>query len=81
MLFSDGQPTDPATWPDAFAALTDPAWTARPNMIAVGVGDADPVTMSRIGTFRTFTGQDGSGPTSVYPCLVHLWSSGGVQAV
>lgn len=80
-VVSDGQPTDPATWPAAFAALTDPSWPARPNMIAFGVGDADPATIARIGTFRAFTCQDGVGPAAVYPCLVHMWSSGGVQAV
>lgn len=56
---SDGQPTDPVTWPAAFAALTDPSWAARPNMIAFGIGDADRDTLGRIGTFRTFLGRDG----------------------
>jgi uncharacterized protein YegL len=58
-FLSDGQPTDPVTWPAAYAALTDPAWTARPHMIAFGVGDADQDTLCRIGTFRTFLGRDG----------------------
>lgn len=58
-FLSDGQPTDPATWPSAFAALTDPVWPARPDVIAFGVGDADQDTLSRIGTFRTFLGRDG----------------------
>jgi uncharacterized protein YegL len=58
-FLSDGQPTDPVTWPRAFAALTDPAWTCRPNVIAFGVGDADQDTLGRIGTFRTFLGRDG----------------------
>lgn len=58
-FLSDGQPTDPVTWPAAYAELTDPAWTARPHVIAFGVGDADQVTLGRIGTFRTFFGRDG----------------------
>ncbi|HWM01110.1 MAG TPA: hypothetical protein VNP92_02120 [Actinophytocola sp.] len=58
-FLSDGRPTDPATWPTAFAALTDPVWTARPNMIAFGLGDADHDTLGRIGTCRTFLGRDG----------------------
>jgi uncharacterized protein YegL len=58
-FLSDGQPTDPVTWPAAFATLTDPAWTPRPTMIAYGLGDADQDTLTRIGTFRTFLGRDG----------------------
>jgi uncharacterized protein YegL len=64
-FLSDGQPTDPATWPAAYAALTDPNWPARPNVIAFGIGDADPVTIGRIGTFRSFMSQDGVSPASV----------------
>lgn len=61
-FLSDGQPTDPATWPAAYAALTDPAWSARPDMIAFGIGDADPVTIARIGTLRAFTVADDTAP-------------------
>jgi uncharacterized protein YegL len=56
---SDGRPTDPVTWPAAFAALADPAWAVRPNVIAFGIGAADHDTLGRIGTFRVFLGQDG----------------------
>ncbi|RZQ63385.1 vWA domain-containing protein [Amycolatopsis suaedae] len=56
---SDGQPTDPVTWPAAYGGLTDPAWQARPDVIAFGVGDADRATLGRIGTYRTFLGRDG----------------------
>ncbi|ROP38186.1 vWA domain-containing protein [Saccharothrix texasensis] len=56
---SDGRPTDPATWPDAFAALADPAWPARPTVVAYGLGAVDRGTLDRIGTFRVFLGQDG----------------------
>ncbi|MFI9006776.1 VWA domain-containing protein [Actinosynnema sp. NPDC053489] len=56
---SDGRPTDPATWPDAFAALADPAWPVRPTVVAYGLGAVDRGTLDRIGTFRVFLGQDG----------------------
>ncbi|MGH3757110.1 vWA domain-containing protein [Actinophytocola sp.] len=58
-FLSDGQPTDPVTWPAAFAALAERAWAARPNVIAFGIGEADRDTLCRIGTFRTFLGRDG----------------------
>jgi uncharacterized protein YegL len=58
-FLSDGQPTDPATWAPAFAALTDPDWPDRPDVIAFGVGDSDGVTIGRIGTFRAFTSAGG----------------------
>jgi uncharacterized protein YegL len=64
-FLSDGQPTDPATWPAAFAALTDPSWNARPDLVAFGIGDADPATIGRIGTFRAFVGQSGASPDTV----------------
>ncbi|MGW4112532.1 vWA domain-containing protein [Actinosynnema sp. NPDC004786] len=56
---SDGRPTDPGTWPDAFAALTDPAWPGCPTVVAYGLGAVDRGTLDRIGTFRVFLGQDG----------------------
>ncbi|MEU4741673.1 hypothetical protein AB0G02_14580 [Actinosynnema sp. NPDC023658] len=56
---SDGRPTDPQTWPEAFAALTDPDWSASPTVVAFGLGAADRGTLDRIGTFRVFLGQDG----------------------
>jgi uncharacterized protein YegL len=50
LFVSDGQPTDPATWPDDYAAVVDRNWPARPDMLAFGVGDADLATIARIGT-------------------------------
>jgi uncharacterized protein YegL len=58
-FLSDGQPTDPTLWPAAHARLIDPSWDARPNMIAFGFGDANPVTIQRIGTYRAFLSRDG----------------------
>lgn len=56
---SDGRPTDPLTWPAAFAALTDPAWPARPHVVAFGLGAADREALARIGTCRVFLARDG----------------------
>lgn len=56
---SDGRPTDRATWAAAFAAFADPAWAARPHVVAFGMGAVDQFTLVRIGTHRTFLGRDG----------------------
>jgi uncharacterized protein YegL len=72
LFISDGQPTDPATWPADFAALTDPAWLGRPNVIALGIGDADPVTIGRIGTFRSFICRDGESQVAALRELADL---------
>lgn len=72
LFISDGQPTDPATWPADFAALTDPAWLGRPNLIALGIGDADPVTIGRIGTFRSFICRDEESQAAVLRELADL---------
>ncbi len=63
-FLSDGQPADPATWPAAHARLTDPTWSARPNVIAFGLGDADAATTRRIGTFRAFMSSSGVSPAA-----------------
>lgn len=79
-FLSDGQPTDPSTWPASFAALTDAAWSARPNMIAYGIGDADPVTIGRIGTFRAFLQRDGLTPTAALDAVTHLLITSALDA-
>ncbi|MCE6993313.1 hypothetical protein LZG04_00600 [Saccharothrix sp. S26] len=56
---SDGRSTDPATWPEAFAALADPAWPAHPTVVAYGLGAVDRDALDRIGTSRVFLGEDG----------------------
>jgi uncharacterized protein YegL len=61
-FLSDGHPTDPATWPDAYDRLVDPDWPARPNIISFGIGDADADTIGRIGTFQAFMSQGGVSP-------------------
>ncbi len=61
-FLSDGHPTDPGGWPDAYDRLVDPDWPARPNIIAFGIGDADADTIARIGTFQAFMSRGGVGP-------------------
>lgn len=61
-FLSDGHPTDPATWPDAYERLRDPDWPARPNIISFGIGDADADTIGRIGTFQAFMCTGGTSP-------------------
>jgi uncharacterized protein YegL len=73
-FLSDGQPTDPVTWPAAFATLTDPGWAARPHVVAFGIGDADERTLGRIGTFRLFLGRDGVRMSTALIASV-LWAS------
>ena len=52
LFISDGQPTDPATWPAAYTTLVDPSRRAHPHLLTVGVGDADAATLGRIATFE-----------------------------
>jgi uncharacterized protein YegL len=61
-FLSDGQPTDPGTWPAAYDRLVDPDWKLRPNIISFGIGDADEETIRRVGTVRAFMSQGGLGP-------------------
>ncbi|WP_410618512.1 vWA domain-containing protein [Amycolatopsis sp. cmx-8-4] len=75
-FLSDGQPTDPVTWPAAFASLTDPAWARRPRVVAFGVGDADEDALGRIGTFRTYFGRDGVRVgTALIASVMHVLST------
>ena len=60
-FLSDGQPTDPVAWQRAHARLTDPAWAARPRIVAFGVGDADVRTIGRVGTFKAYLGNGAAG--------------------
>lgn len=74
---SDGRPTDPHEWPVAFAALDDPTWTARPEVIAFGVGATDPDTLARIGTARVFLGGVRLGAALAASVLIHAVSTSG----
>jgi uncharacterized protein YegL len=76
---SDGRPADDDAWPAAHARLT---W---PEMIAFGVGAADPDTLSRIGTARVFLGGVRLGTalaaSVLHPRRVHFRSTRASDAV
>jgi uncharacterized protein YegL len=77
-FLSDGQPTDPVTWPAAFLSLCDPTWPRRPRVVAFGVGDADADALGRIGTFRTYLGRDGVRlGTALIASVMHVLSTSG----
>jgi uncharacterized protein YegL len=61
-FLSDGQPTDQTAWPAAYRRLVDPAWSARPNIISFGIGDADESTIRQIGTVQAFMSNGGLSP-------------------
>src|SRR6202008_319579 len=63
-FLSDGHPTDPATWPDAYDRLRDPDRPARPNITSLAIGDADAAPIGRIGTFQAFMSTGGVGPAA-----------------
>jgi uncharacterized protein YegL len=75
-FLSDGQPTDPVTWPAAFASLTDPGWPRRPHVVTFGLGEADPEALDRIGTFRSYLGRDGVRMgTALIASVMHVLST------
>ncbi|RSD13121.1 vWA domain-containing protein [Amycolatopsis eburnea] len=75
-FLSDGQPTDPVTWPSAFSSLVDPSWADRPRMVAFGVGDADEAALGRIGTYRTYLSRDGIRlGTALTAAVMHVLST------
>ncbi|HET6709943.1 hypothetical protein [Amycolatopsis sp.] len=75
-FLSDGQPTDPVTWPSAFAALTDPGWARCPRVVTFGLGDADQHALARIGTFRSYLGRDGVRVgTALIASVMHVLST------
>jgi uncharacterized protein YegL len=48
-FLSDGLPTEKEQhWREQLDALRDPAFTARPNILAFGVGDADPKVIQQL---------------------------------
>lgn len=63
-FLSDGHPTDGMDWEADYERLVDPDWPARPNIIAFGIGDADPATIDRVGTFQAFMSQGGVSPAA-----------------
>ncbi|MEV6523116.1 VWA domain-containing protein [Longispora sp. NPDC051575] len=61
-FLSDGQPTDDTPWEPAYRRLVDQTWKFHPNIIAFGIGDADPDTIRRIGTLKSFMSDEGISP-------------------
>ncbi|MFE9425881.1 hypothetical protein ACFYNO_23290 [Kitasatospora sp. NPDC006697] len=54
-FLSDGQPTDGEGWRHPHRLLTDHARTpTAPNIIACGIGEAEPQTMAEVATRREF---------------------------
>lgn len=77
-FLSDGQPTDPVTWPPAYSFLTDPAWACCPRVVTFGVGDADEEALGRIGTFRSYLSRDGVRlGTALIASVMHVLSTSG----
>ena len=53
-FLSDGQPTDKESkWHERLAELKDPAFKGRPNILAFGVGDADPKVIQQLASSPT----------------------------
>jgi len=59
LFVSDGQPTDPASWPSQHARLREESWPSRPHIISYGVDDADAETIRRVGVSRSFLSRTG----------------------
>ncbi len=57
-FLSDGYP-DPNNWQQALDELTDSSWKMHPNVIAFGIGTADPAVIGRVGITQAFM-SDGS---------------------
>ncbi|MFJ4651180.1 hypothetical protein ACIP5Y_07885 [Nocardia sp. NPDC088792] len=54
-MLSDGQPTDGGAWRGPHSLLTDRSRTpVAPNIIACGIGDAEPMTMIEVATRSEF---------------------------
>lgn len=80
-FLSDGQPTDPVTWPPAFASLTDPDWPWCPHVVTFGLGDADQEALNRIGTLRRYLSRDGIRMgTALIASVMHVLSTSGPRA-
>lgn len=52
-FMSDGQPLD-ADWQQSLDELIDASWPLHPNVIAFGIGDADPQVIGRVGVTQAF---------------------------
>jgi uncharacterized protein YegL len=53
-FLSDGQPTEKESkWQERLAELKDPGFTERPNILAFGVGDAEPKVIAQLASSPT----------------------------
>lgn len=69
-FLTDGEPTDAAKdWQDAFAALTDPSFRARPNVVPFGILDAKKDILDQIashkGQQKSFLSKDESAGQAI----------------
>lgn len=49
-FLSDGQPLDDGDWERALADLSDPGFREKPNILAFGIGEADPAVIRSVAT-------------------------------
>lgn len=62
-FLSDGFPTDRADeWQGALSQLVDKNWKPHPNILAFGIGEADPAIIGRVGVTMAFMVNGGMSP-------------------
>lgn len=76
-FLTDGEPTDQdGAWQRAFAELTDPSFTARPNVIPFGVGLATKALLDQLvhpaGRMRSFVAREGADPADAIRSMAEL---------
>jgi uncharacterized protein YegL len=76
-FLTDGEPTDSdAEWKQAFAELTDASFSARPNVIPFGVGDAKKLVLDQIaypqGKMRAFVTREGANAAEAIRQMAEL---------
>lgn len=82
-FFTDGEPTDgPGEWERAHAALIDPAFKWRPNIVSFAVGsDANEATMKAIATKAALIAPPGVSPAKALAEFVGLLTKSMVMSV
>ncbi|HTJ69515.1 MAG TPA: VWA domain-containing protein [Actinospica sp.] len=63
-FLSDGQPNPGTPWQGEFAMLTDPTWSANPNLLAFGFGAADEAVIRQVGRERAFIADNSLSPAA-----------------
>ncbi|MBY9075961.1 VWA domain-containing protein [Nocardioides sp. WL0053] len=61
-FLTDGYPNHGENWRDDHQALTSPSFPYHPNIVAFGIGEADPTVISSIATFRAFMSDNSTSP-------------------